>query len=442
MLGAALVLSAATALALRWVPTLIEAAQPTAAASAHIATPAPAPVPRSLLIESQPSGAYVLVNGKKVGTTPFQLELHSATEISLAREGYARQLVNVPYDAPSPLLVTLVAQPDAKRAGNDLPAFFSFKQESSPRIEARADADHERRERVSGAARSTRVGAQRQGQRAPGTVLSGQAPSERVEPELDTAPAPEPSEAADAQRVPAALDHDHTRDGARSDGALARGRAAHPANGIERERIAELARDHTARDPAGADQRAAGRDYASADERAREHAGRELAGTDDRAAGRDYASADEREREAAPRSGAETSRSAATHIEAIREDEVGEIALDDDERAHVAKNYGLRAFGRVLARAVGRLLIPYPGRERRAVLAKMPLAYLSFREARAAYNHGAVDATGFQEAVWQLRERRRREIWVERDRYARGELGQSQYEARIDRIWEQFWGNR
>ncbi|HET8932515.1 MAG TPA: hypothetical protein VFN67_03700, partial [Polyangiales bacterium] len=129
-------------------------------------------------------------------------------------------------------------------------------------------------------------------------------------------------------------------------------------------------------------------------------------------------------------------------IDAVQEDEVSEIALDDDERAHVAKHYGLRAFGRAIARAVGKLLIPYPDRARRAALAEMPLQYLSFREARAAFKHREIDETSFQEAVWQLRERRRRKITVERDRYARGELNQSQYEAQMDRIWDEFWGRR
>jgi hypothetical protein len=129
-------------------------------------------------------------------------------------------------------------------------------------------------------------------------------------------------------------------------------------------------------------------------------------------------------------------------IEAVQEDEVSEIALDDDERAHVAKHYGLRAFGRAIARAVGKLLIPYPDRARRAALAEMPLHYSSFREARAAYKHREIDETGFQEAVWQLRERRRRRITVERDRYARGELTQGQYEAQMDRVWDEFWGRR
>jgi hypothetical protein len=142
---------------------------------------------------------------------------------------------------------------------------------------------------------------------------------------------------------------------------------------------------------------------------------------------------------AAP-SSSETTRSAATRVEALREDELTDVALDDDEKAHVSAHHGLRVLGRALVQAVGRILIPYPDRARREALARMPLAYPSFREARAAYKREEIDGTGFQEAVWQLREQRRSKIQLERDRFARGELTQEQYEARLDRIWDAFWG--
>ena len=110
-----------------------------------------------------------------------------------------------------------------------------------------------------------------------------------------------------------------------------------------------------------------------------------------------------------------------------------------EAESHV-RGHGLRSFGRMLARAVGKVLIPYPDRARREALAGQPLRYLTFRDARQAYDKEEINRASFQEAVWQLRERRRHAILAERDRYARGALTRSQYEARVDRIWAEFWG--
>jgi hypothetical protein len=390
VLGASLVLTAATALALRWVPALIEATQPTAAAPVQPAAKPAEPARRSVMIDSQPSGAYVLLDGEKIGSTPYALQLQHDTEISVAHEGYARQLVSVAHDARSPVLVKLLPLEEAKPklgatvAEKSTPFFFSFKQENSARIEPRAQPLPERR----------RV------QQAPARVeLPAFEPSVLVTRDPEELRAAAPLSAADARAT--------ARDDARE-------------------------RDHASSQQVG--QSARGRDSQRADAPS---AG--SARDDESSYARDQHgdSANARDGELA-----ETSRSAATRIEAVREDELAEIALDDDERARVAKHYGLRAFGRAVARAMGRLLIPYPDRARRAALAEMPLTYFSFREARTAYKNAELDGTGFQEAVWQLRERRRRQITVERDRYARGELSQGQYEARLDRIWEQFWGRR
>jgi serine/threonine-protein kinase len=120
-----------------------------------------------------------------------------------------------------------------------------------------------------------------------------------------------------------------------------------------------------------------------------------------------------------------------------------EPSAEADEAAEAEsheRGHGLRVLGRMLVRAVGKVLIPYPDRARREALAGQPLRYLSFRDARHAYDAGELDKVGFQEAVWQLRERRRRAIEDERDRYARGALTQGEYEARVDRVWAEFWG--
>jgi serine/threonine protein kinase len=376
LLGAGLVLTAASALALRWVPTLLDAAQPSAASETHVVAPAPAA--RTVLVSSQPSGAQVLRDGKQLGVTPYELELREDTEISVVRSGFERKLVTVAYDARSPLLVTLAEQPkpDDERA-----PFISFKLDHQPRISPRADSE------------PVRV----RTPHANGRDLSPPAPEHAASPQLggDMPAAPyDPS--ADAE--PGTSDvHRLTR-------------------AAERDRERELADEHgNVYGPPRTDD--ANFAAALANERAR------LDG-----------------RTPSQRTAAETSRSAATRVDAVREEEVSEIALDDDERAHVSQHYGLRAFGRAVVRAVGRVLIPYPDRARRAALANMPLRYSSFRAARTAYKNRDVDATGFQEAVWQLRERRRTKIYAERERYARGELSQGQYEARLDSIWDEFWG--
>jgi|GEM_PF-1588166 len=366
-LGAAMVLSAASALAFRWAPSVIDAAQPLAASGVHITTPAPLPAPQTVLPDDKSK--------------------------STAKE----------------------------------PTVYSIKRESHPRIGPRADSDHERRDRSLDAPRAQRAEPRadqphseratnerstsdlpvRAEAREPDRASTPQEQSERVAPEMARLRDPEDTAAeAEAVRQHEPADQE------------ARGTGLDVARVLEMGRAADTARNGRPSSADPARERAA--EIASEHEQSREYA----------AANRE------------PPSAAETSRSAATHIEAVREDELDEISLDDDERAHVAQHYGLRAIGRAVARAFGRLLIPYPNRERRAVLAKMPLSYSSFREARAAYKQRDVDATAFQEAVWQLRERRRQKIWTERDRYARGELTQGQYEARVDRIWDEFWGPR
>ena len=140
---------------------------------------------------------------------------------------------------------------------------------------------------------------------------------------------------------------------------------------------------------------------------------------------------------------AEYRRAAAERVEAReRSAPRSQPSAEADEAAEAEHRggHGFRVFGRMLARAVGQVVIPYPARERREALAGQPLRYFSFYEARQALDAGAIDRVGFQEAVWQLRERRRRAIQDERDRYARGALTQRQYEARVDRIWAEFWG--
>ena len=435
LLGMALVLGAASALALRWGPLLLEVARPTDASVVEDAAPSPPPEPRTVLITSRPSGAHVLVEGEKVGTTPFEMNVQGDTEVSVAREGYVRQLVSVPYDARAPLLVKLAAEPTdtpqtaAPMASDDKPFFLSLRQESLPRIAPRADSDHERRER---------------GARAPRAAQRAQESIARVEPEpgMERLPAQVPVDMPGPQQIEereeiesAGLDVARVlemgREGSQRGIRHERPALETPESVQERERAARQA-DSTLADARGDDsERSADEIYEAGQER-------------ERAAREALADIPHNEREHAdqPPSARETSRSAATRIEAIREDEVAEIALDDDERAHVAQHYGLRAIGRAVARAFGRLLIPYPSRERRAALAKMPLMYSSFREARAAYKHREVGATEFQEAVWQLRERRRQRIWRERDGYARGELSQSEYQAKVDRIWDEFWGHR
>jgi len=557
LLGTGIVLGAASALALRWGPTLIEAARP-----ANEVAAASLPEQRTVLIDSQPSGASVLVDGEKVGTTPFGLEVRGDTEVSVARDSYVRQLVRVPYDARTPLLVKLAALPVAKPNARDLedkPFFLSLRQESLPRIAPRADSDHERRDRSAQAeaARApvgdeslSRTDTDREQRDRAARVPVGDDSLSRADTDreqrdraarapvgddslsrADTdrerrdraarAPVGDDSlsradtdrEQRDrAARVPgvslsareqadslsARRSNDRGADGlARVSGAVAaraddspsriaglhddyddRGRGDYDARELEKEsfpgvavggavrtespgarlqdehlegagldvaRVLEMGREGVEpRAPERANPRKPSqgpeREVARAPrawERERAH---ELAS--EHGPTLEMTNPDAREREEAPPMAAETSRSAATGIEAIREDEVSEIALDEDERAHVAEHYGLRAIGRAVARAFGRLLIPYPNRERRAALAKMPLMYLSFRDARAAYKNREIDATGFQEAVWQLRERRRQKIWTERDRYARGELSQGQYQAKVDRIWDEFWGPR
>jgi serine/threonine protein kinase len=519
LLGAGLVLSAASALALRWIPTLMDAAQPIAAAASELAAPAAeAPAEqRTVLINSHPSGAHVLLDGAKIGTTPMQLKVHGDTEISLAHQGYLRQLVSVPYDSRSPLLFKLAAQPADKlrareRASTDKPIFQSLEQETLPRIEARADLDRERRDpgpSTAELARRRTHATEAHAARAETTDSPATTDNHalRADSNISTAARTETIEfrrarpdASDTHAGRADATHSRASSAETTDSRAARADAteAHAAR-------ADATDNHAARVDA-ADTRAARveaieRGAPAGARYAREvieqvepepsvarlakpsKAARDLAEThqaeDSPSSGLDVArvlemgrerdgayasSARERERERAaeiasehrpsrsyaagahkreqPPPAAETSRSAATSVEAIHEEELGEIALDDDERAHVAQHYGLRAFGRAVVSAVGKLLIPYPSRERRAALAQMPLVYASFRDARAAYKEREVNATGFEEAVWQLRERRRQKIWVERDRFARGELTQSQYQAKVDRIWDEFWGQR
>lgn len=482
LLGAGLVLGAASALALRWVPTLIDAAQPIAAVAAHIATPtAPAPgEPRTVQINSQPSGAHVLLEGEKIGTTPLQLQVHGDTKISVARKGYVRQLVSVPYDSRSPLLIKLTAQPTDKtrpreRASDEQPFLLSLKQETLPRIGPRADLDHERRDPGPNPTEPPRSDSDRE-QRARASEARA-APAETTDTDAARLAATD-SRAARAETADARAQHAVATDSrvVASDASAARVEgtergalharevieqvepepgvvrlrkppgnargliATHqaeeaPSSGLDVARVLEMGREHDGERQVAGAARSLERERAA--EIVSEH--RDFAtGRRERAA----ADSNEHRRQEMPPPAAETSHSAATSVEAIREDELAEIALDDDERAHVAQHYGLRELGRAMVRAVGKLLIPYPNRARRAVLAQMPLAYSSFREARAAYKQGEVDATGFQEAVWQLRERRRQKIWVERDRYARGQLSQNQYEAKVDRIWDEFWGQR
>jgi serine/threonine protein kinase len=152
------------------------------------------------------------------------------------------------------------------------------------------------------------------------------------------------------------------------------------------------------------------------------------------------------ERFAAYRRAAESAteeREAATPRTDSQPDYRAPSSAEADEAAEAdshSRGHGLRMFGRMLARAVGKVLIPFPERARREALAGQPLRYPSFLEAKRAHDADQIDSVGFQEAVWQLRERRRHAIENERDRYARGTLTRGQYEAQVDRIWAEFWG--
>src|SRR6185312_2577440 len=117
VLGAGLVLTAATALALRWVPALVDAAQPSAAAPLQPLEPEE----RLVLVSSQPSGAGVFVDGAKVGATPFELKLRRDVEISVLREGYRRKLVRVAYEARTPVFVKLQPVDGSARGGEQEP---------------------------------------------------------------------------------------------------------------------------------------------------------------------------------------------------------------------------------------------------------------------------------------------------------------------------------
>src|SRR6185312_5787077 len=125
VLGAGLVLTAATALALRWVPALVDAAQPSAAAPLQPLEPEE----RLVLVSSQPSGAGVFVDGAKVGATPFELKLRRV-------DGSARGGEQEPEERAG----VNTAPPAMELAPGTAPATgFSFRQENAPSVRARRE---------------------------------------------------------------------------------------------------------------------------------------------------------------------------------------------------------------------------------------------------------------------------------------------------------------
>ncbi|MET0388788.1 MAG: protein kinase [Polyangiales bacterium] len=418
VLVSGIVLAAATTLLARAWPALTAATRDAQEALSVSAATAPVlePAPRvealregpvwHVKIVSKPPGASVLRDGEVLGSTPFELDVPQPIELSLVRRGYQRQLVRVTPSSDPTLSVTLAREEPEKKpfwrvAASTLAG--RARAAAEPAIEGARSLHFETAQRANPAAKS-----------------DNQKPQLSAAPRGEAAKVAIPDEPRSRAPAPAAINQPPARPDT----------ADTPSPRVEQFDPAAAPPEPAPSVSSTADSVAAVEPAAPQWKLSPGWTGPPPAPTyqvpayDERYAGEPRADRAPYEDGARPNP---------SWRERADEPDDG----DDYLRKLVYKPCPV---GRALARAIGRLLISDPPLARQAELRREPLPYANFRALRRAYDDREVDRRRYEEVIWMLRELRRSRVAHQRDAWSRGQISESELEARIEYINTEFWG--